>query len=280
MKLSQTIVTPVWLAQNSEMKNLRIVDIRGKVLPATQPKPHYFTHRQDYQESHIPGAVFVDWINDITVAGEQNMRIAPPEKFADLMGKLGIDNNSYVVAYDDANGMFAARLWWALNYYGHDQVAVLDGGWQMWVDEGRPTTDEIPFIKPVTFVPRQTNNAYCDADDIQARHGKSKLIDIRSALEFNGEASRAARSGHIPGAINVPRKSLLSSDGLVQPPEILADHFKAMGVSNDDEVIFYCNAGVSAAFGLLSYRVAGFDGGLVYDASWREWGNDESRPIE
>lgn len=280
MRLSQTLVTTVWLDQNLDMKNLRIVDIRGKVLPATEPKPHYFSHRADYEESHIPGAVFVDWITDITANGPDDMTIAPPEKFAELMGNLGIDNNSYVVAYDDANGMFAARLWWALNYYGHEQVAVLDGGWQMWVHENRPTTSEVPFIKPAEFVPEHTPKAYRDADAIQAKLGAAKLIDVRSTLEFNGEASRAKRAGHIPGAINTPRKSLLSADGLMQPSDILADRFKAMGINDGDEVIFYCNAGVSASFGLLSYRVAGFDGGAVYDASWRDWGNDDTRPIE
>ncbi|MBC8100735.1 MAG: sulfurtransferase, partial [Armatimonadetes bacterium] len=111
-----TLVTTLWLHEQlnakPEASQLRIVDIRGKVLPPTDPQPQYHSHRAAYEESHIPGAVFVDWITDITQAGPDHMQIAPPDKFAALMGNLGIGAQTFVVAYDDAGGMLAARLWW------------------------------------------------------------------------------------------------------------------------------------------------------------------------
>src|SRR5215213_4402399 len=124
------IVSTEWLHEHLNDQNLRIIDIRGHVLPASQPMPHYFNHEDDYRKSHIPGAVFVDWVNEITdPADPRHAQIAPPERYAEAMSRHGIGDGTLVVAYDDAAGMFAARLWWSLSYYGHTNVVVLDGGW-------------------------------------------------------------------------------------------------------------------------------------------------------
>jgi thiosulfate/3-mercaptopyruvate sulfurtransferase len=212
------------------------------------------------------------------------MQIAPPDKFAALMGKLGINERTFVVAYDDASGMFAARLWWALQYYGHDQVAVLDGGWQKWLAENRPTTAESPRIPVTTFTPKIKTSLRWTADDVQqALDSDMKLIDVRTSSEFNGESSRAKRFGHIPGAINLPRSDLVTADGALKPTGVLQDLFAVHEISPDSSetpVVVYCNGGVSASYGLLALRQAGFEGGAIYDGSWKDWGNDESRPIE
>jgi thiosulfate/3-mercaptopyruvate sulfurtransferase len=135
------LVTTGWLQDHLTDPNLRIVDIRGHVIPASEPLPHYFNHLDDYNKSHIPGAVFVDWVHEITdPADPRHAQIAPPERFSAAMSRAGIGSATFVVTYDDASGMFAARLWWALNYYGHHNVAVLDGGWNKWIAESRPTT--------------------------------------------------------------------------------------------------------------------------------------------
>src|SRR5215213_6165866 len=127
--LTNPLVTTEWLQDHLSDPHLRIVDIRGHVLPANQPTPHYFNHRSDHDLSHIPGAIFIDWVKEITdPADPRHAQIAKPERYAEVMSRAGIDENTFVVAYDDASGMFAARLWWSLNYYGHTQVAVLDGG--------------------------------------------------------------------------------------------------------------------------------------------------------
>lgn len=276
------LVTTAWLADHLDDPHLRIVDIRGHVLPATDPPPHYFNHRADYDRAHIPGAVFVDWVQEITDPDSPlHARIAPPERYAAVMSRISVDAETLVVAYDDADGMFAARLWWSLNYYGHERAAVLDGGWTKWTAEGRPVTAAIPAIRPAVFVPRLNPSLYRDADQVAAALAAgAPVVDVRSPDEYHGLASRARRAGHIPGAVNLPRRSLIAPDGTMPPPETLRELFAQAGVTGDaQEVIFYCNAGVSASYGLLALRVAGFTAGAVYDGSWKDWGNDDSRPI-
>jgi thiosulfate/3-mercaptopyruvate sulfurtransferase len=277
------LVSTAWLADHLQAANMRVVDIRGHVLPASEPPPHYFNHHADYLISHIPDAVFVDWVHEITdPADPRHAQIAPPERFAAAMSRAGIGDDTFVVVYDDAGGMFAARLWWALNYYGHSQVAVLDGGWQKWVAEGRPVSDVLPTFAPTTFTARPDPAWYRDgAQVLAALNSPTRLVDMRGAEEFRGEASRAVRKGHIPSAVNQPRRDLLGEDGALLPPEVLREKFAALGVTDDsEEVVFYCNAGVSASFGLLALRAAGIDApAAVYDGSWKDWGNDPEKPI-
>ncbi|MBZ0287408.1 MAG: sulfurtransferase [Anaerolineae bacterium] len=279
----QLLVTTDWLAQHLSDPNMRIVDIRGHVLPANQPTPHYFNHHDDYLKSHIPGAVFVDWVQEITDPGDlRHAQIAKPERYAAVMSRIGIDGDTLVVAYDDAGGMFAARLWWSLNYYGHTQVVVLDGGWQKWIGEGRPVTAEIPIVAAKMFVARPNPAIYRNAEQVlNALNSPTKLLDVRSAAEFAGDASRAKRKGHIPGAVHRSRQDLLQADGTMLPPDQLRAKFAELGITaSTPEVIVYCNGGVSASFGLLALRAAGFMQGAVYDGSWKDWGNTDDFPIE
>lgn len=277
------IVSTEWLAAHRSDPKLRIIDIRGHVLPASEPPPHYFNHRADYEQAHIPGAAFVDWVHEITdPADPRHAKIAPPERFAEAMRRAGISADSLVIPYDDANGMFAARLWWALNYYGHESVAVLDGGWTKWIAEGRAVETSLPTIPSGDFSARPQPDWFRDAAAVQAALGTAtKLVDMRGAAEFKGESSRAVRMGHIPGAVNQPRADLVGPDGALLPPEQLRAKFEALGVTDDaPEVIFYCNAGVSASFGLLALRAAGITAqAAMYDGSWKDWGNDPSKPI-
>ncbi len=277
------LVTTHWLHDHLTQPDIRIIDIRGHVLPADDPPPHYFSHKEDYLKSHIPGALFVDWVHDITDAeSPHGAQIATPDAYADLMGELGIGDNTLVIAYDDAEGMFAARLWWTLRYYGHDNVAVLDGGWQKWIAEGRVTTDKIPTVEPVTFTPKPVDKLRHTLQQVEASLNSPQmaLIDVRTPAEFNGEASRASRSGHIPGALNLPRKSLITEDGTMLSPEKLRERFAKIGVEADQgEVVLYCNGGVSASYGMLALYAAGFRDVSVYDGSWKEWGNLPDKPI-
>jgi thiosulfate/3-mercaptopyruvate sulfurtransferase len=276
------LVTTGWLADHLGDANLRIIDIRGHVLPPTEPLPHYHNHHEDYLKSHIPGAAFVDWVHEITdPADPRHARIAPPARFAEAMQRAGVDDDSFVVAYDDAQNLFSARLWWALNYHGHDQVAVLDGGWPKWVSEGRPVTSEITPPPPATFTPRPQAEWIRTAEDVASCDDGTVLLDLRSPAEFIGQASRAKRAGHIPGALNWPRNTLNAPDGTLLPADELRERLAELGLNDDEQpVITYCNAGVSASMGLLALRVAGFHNSANYDGSWKDWGNDERRPIE
>lgn len=271
------LVSTQWLADHLNDDNLRVMDIRGHVIPASEPPPHYFSHRAEYEQDHIPGAVFVDWVRDITDPDSPNgTQIAKPAVYARLMSRLGVGPETMVIAYDDANGMFAARLWWSLHHYGHKQVAVLDGGWDKWIAEDRPVTAAIPEIAPANFTPFPNSAIRRTIEEVATSN--AQLLDVRSADEFAGKISRVQRAGHIPGAINLPRKSLLNADGTLQSVDNLHQRFASL--DPEREVIVYCNAGVSASYGMLALLQAGFTQVAVYDGSWKEWGSDESRPIE
>jgi len=277
------LVSTQWLHNHLDDANVRVIDIRGHVLPASEPPPHYFAHPDAYAESHIPGAAFVDWTSDITDPDSPNgTQIATPDAYAALMGRLGIDDDTFVVAYDDANSMFASRLWWSLQYYGHERAAVLDGGWDKWVAEDRPVTAALPQITPTVFTPRKNPAIRRTVDEVAAAiGGDTVLVDVRSPGEFAGDASRAKRAGHIPGAVNLPRKTIVSDDGTLPDLDHLRQQFDAIGITPaTQEVVIYCNGGVSASYGLLALRLAGINNVALYDGSWKEWGNDDTRPIE
>lgn len=277
--MNNLLVTTEWLAQHLNDEQMRIVDIRGRVLPASEPPPHYFSHHEDYLESHIPNAVFVDWTSDIVEPDSPSYDVANPERYTALMSKLGIANDTTVVVYDDANGMFAARFWWTLTYYGHDGVFVLDGGWQKWLKGDYPTTLDIPEITSSNFLPKI--NSSLIATRVQIEESSPQLLDVRSPSEFAGETSRAQRKGHIPNAVNISRKSLVTTEGILKSSEELQELFSEQGITSDSsDVIVYCNSGVSASYGLLALRAAGIGNSRIYDGSWKEWGNDPNTAIE
>jgi thiosulfate/3-mercaptopyruvate sulfurtransferase len=147
------LVDTEWLQDHLEDPDVRVVDIRGYVkktnLGGGRQGAEYLPAREEYDEAHVPGAVFVDWTRDITDPDNPvPAQVAPPDRFAGLMGSLGIGDGTHVVVYDHAGGQFATRLWWALTYHGHDRVFVLDGGWNKWTAEGRPTTTEVRTPRP------------------------------------------------------------------------------------------------------------------------------------
>ncbi len=280
MAREDVLVSTAWLAEHLHDPDLRIIDIRGHVLPASQPPPHYFNHHADYLRAHIPGAVFVDWVREITdPADPRHARLAPPERYAEVMSRCGVSDSTKVVAYDDAGGMFAARLWWTLQYYGHAQACVLDGGWQAWCAEGREVSDVVAVPPSARFIPRPQPDLIRSGDQVAGRSPDAVLVDVRSPEEFRGDWSRAGRNGHIPGAVNLPRGGMVGPDGHIPPQTVLEAQFASIAAQDGDEVVFYCNAGVSASYGLLAWRAAGRHGGAVYDGSWKDWGNDASRPI-
>jgi thiosulfate/3-mercaptopyruvate sulfurtransferase len=282
MSASHPLVSTAWLEEHLDDPSVRIIDIRGHVTPASQPPPHYFNHHAQYLEAHIPGAVFIDWVHEITdPADPRHAQIAPPERYEAALQRCGVHEDTLVVAYDDARGMFAARLWWSLRYYGHVQAAVLDGGWERWTAENRPTTSLIPDIMPGTFRAQPQHHLRKTAQEVEASLGNQPLFDMRSTDEYLGRSSRAARFGHIPTAFSLPRSELTDAEGKMLPKEQLREKFGTFGIRDEAQpVIFYCNAGVSASYGLLALHAAGFAGGAVYDGSWKDWGNDPSKPIE
>jgi thiosulfate/3-mercaptopyruvate sulfurtransferase len=278
------LVETAWLAEHLHDSSLRIIDVRGEVQPPKElGKPLYLPKPDAYAEGHIPGAVFVDWVHDITDLDDPTpVQIAPPERFRAAMERLGIGDDTFVVAYDDHNNIMAGRLWWALRYYGHDKVAVLNGGYPKWISDGRAVTKDVPVIQHTTFTPKARPELRKTADQILPEtQAGAFLLDNRIPTDFTGETQRALRGGHIPGAINLPTGKLLDANLAVLDSETLKARFAEIGLTNPDQpVITYCNGGVNASLVALALDEAGFKNVAVYDGSWNEWGNDFARPVE
>ncbi len=277
------LVETDWLAARLADPRIRVVDIREIIKPPDAPKPWYLAQREAYAASHIPGAVFVDWTDDIVEpTAPIHMTLAGSERFKALMERLGIGDDHMVVAYDDTGGI-APRLWWALNYYGHSEAAILNGGWVKWQAEGRPVTAALPRHPAAVFTPRVTAGWRVGSAEVKAaiRDRGMVLVDCRSSREFVGEIGRGERRGRIPGAVNVPVGRFLDPRAKTwKDPAEIRKMFEAAGVTPDRRVITYCNAGVSASVGLFALKLLDYPETANFAGSWYEWEADPANPVE
>ncbi len=209
------LVSTDWLARHLSDPNVRVVDMRGSVV-TTQVAPgveqaDYLGARDEYLAGHIPGAVYVDWTKDIIDPDDPvPVQIAPPERFAAAMAERGVGDDTLVIAVDHSGGQFATRLWWALGHYGHDQVRVLDGGWNKWVKEGRPVEPDEVAVARAVFTPRTRPGLRVTAEQLAGLLDHPdldwQLVDARDAGQYSAAKRRGPRGGHIPGALHVPRE--------------------------------------------------------------------------
>ena len=279
-----------WLQDHLEDPDLRVVDIRGYVkktdLGDGRQRAEYLPAREEYDEAHVPGAVFVDWTRDITDPDDPvPAQVAPRDRFADLMGSLGIGDDAHVVVYDHDGGQFATRLWWALTYYGHDRVSVLDGVWNKGTDEDRPTTAEVPNPAPATFTPKIRNGWRKEAEEVlsASRTGDALVLDARDEGQYTGAVTRGeGHPGHVPGAKHLHADGLFGPDGTFLSDEDLEERLREAGVPEDREtpVVAYCNGGVAATVPLFALHRLGYKDLSNYDGSWNEWGVREDLPAE
>ena len=268
------IVETQWLAANLGAPGLVVLDGSWH-LPAEKRDA-----RAEHRAAHIPGALFFD-IDEMSDKGSALPHMLPPAgELAGRIGALGIGNDTAVVVYDaSAPGLFsAARVWWTLRTLGHDNVVVLDGGLRKWKAEGRPLEGgPAPQPKPRSFEARPRPGLVRSLAEMQAlvRAGDGQIADARGAGRFQGrepEPRPGLRSGHIPGARNVPFTTLLQSDGTLKPPADLAAVFASAGIDPARPVVTSCGSGVTAAvLSLALARIGRPDSGL-YDGSWSEWG--------
>ena len=237
-----------------------------------------------YRAAHLPGAHFLHLDHDLSgVKTGKNGRHPLPEigALSATLGRIGIDASKQVVAYDQNYGMWASRLWWLLHWLGHERAAVLDGGVDKWVAEGRPLTAELPVARAARFVPRPRPTA--SADEILRHLGDGTLtvLDARAPERYHGDIEPIDPvAGHIPGAINRPYTQNLTPQGTLKPAEALRPEFEAQLAGRaPGSVVHQCGSGVTACHNVLAMAIAGLPGSRLYPGSWSEWVSDPSRPV-
>jgi len=289
MERSRFLAETSWLAEHLNDPHLRVVDMRGYVRTVERDgvqDASYVGARDEYEQAHIPGALYIDWTSDIVDPDDAvEAQIAPARRFAEVMGRMGIGDQHLVVAYDaHPASQFATRLWWALNYYGHDQVVILNGGLPKWLHEHLPMTDVVPVYPPTAFTPVVQPQLRATAEEVLSSLGQQgvKMIDARDRGQYTGKVVRGhGRPGHIPGALNIPREELVDpATGTFRSNEELAQVFASANVSPEEHVIAYCNGGVAATTVLFSLAILGYPRLTNYDGSWNEWGVREDLPAE
>jgi thiosulfate/3-mercaptopyruvate sulfurtransferase len=267
----QLLVTTDWLAAHLGAPDVRILDASWYLPTDTR------NARAEYQAAHIPGARFFD-IDEISDDQSDLPHMAPPvEKFVSRMRAMGIGDGHRVVVYDGSGLFSAARVWWLFRLFGKEDVAVLDGGFPKWRDEGRPVEDTPPLLRDRHFTASRNAGLVRDVTQVAAavKLGDAQIVDARPADRFRGEAAEprpGLRSGHIPGSKNLPYRSVLNPDGTMKDPAEIRAAFAAAGVDPMKPVITSCGSGVSAAVLNLALERAGNRSHALYDGSWAEWG--------
>lgn len=239
-----------------------------------------------YGEGHIPGAHFapVDTALSGRKTGANGRHPLPePQAFADFLAQHGVGSETTVVAYDDAGGLYAARLWWMARWIGLRGAAVLDGGIGKWISEGRPLTTEVPPLKAARLVARAEPATVWSVAEVQAQLGSREtlVIDARAPERYRGEVEPIDRvAGHIPGAVNRPFKANLNADLTLRPADELRAEFTALlGTVKPENAVHQCGSGITACANLLAMEQAGLSGSKLYAGSWSEWIADPARPV-
>ena len=273
---NDVLVSTDWVAEHLDDDSIRIVEVDEN--PAL------------YAESHIPGAIGFDWKKDLQDQVKRDF--LDPEAFGELMGSRGISNDHTVVLYGDRNNWFAAYTYWYFRYYGHDNVRLINGPREKWIEEGRETSTEAPAHEATTFEAKPGDDTIrAKRDEVRsALDSETNLVDVRSPQEFSGELiamagyeqEGAQRAGHIPGAASVPWAKAVNEDGTFRSADELRELYTGAGViEGDAPIIAYCRIGErSAHTWFVLHELLGEANVKNYDGSWTEWGNLVDVPIE
>ena len=273
---TRALVSTEWIADHSTDKGLRVVEV--DVDPSA------------YEKGHIEGAVGWNWKKHLQ--DQINRDIASKEALANLLGQSGITPDTNIVLYGDNNNWFAAYAYWALKYYGHDKVQLVDGGRVKWEKEGRAYSTDVPDYPATSYKfhgsPKEDIRAY--RDHVLSKVGKAGLVDVRSPKEYSGELlapenlpqEGAQRGGHIPTAVSIPWGTAVNTeDGTFKSVEELKEIYGGKGITPGKEVIAYCRIGErSAHTWFVLKELLGYPDVKNYDGSWTEWGSSIRVPIE
>jgi thiosulfate/3-mercaptopyruvate sulfurtransferase len=272
------VVSTDWLVKHLGAPDLRVLD-------GTWHMPQLKRDaRAEFTQAHVPGAAFFD-IDAIADHSTTLPHMLPaPEAFAEAVGALGVGSGDRVVVYDTRGVVSAARVWWTFRAFGHDAVAVLDGGLKKWRAEGRPVESGAPPPPRRAFTarPRPALVRDLDAMRVNITSRAAQVLDARSAGRFAGtepEPRAGLRGGHIPGSLNLPYETLYRPDGTLKSPDELAGAVRAAGVDLGRPVVTTCGSGVTASVLALALYLLGRRDVAVYDGSWSEWGGRADTPV-
>jgi thiosulfate/3-mercaptopyruvate sulfurtransferase len=276
-----SLVTPAWLAEHLDDPRVRIVDTRWYL---TEPD----RGEAAYRVGHIPNAIYLHVDRDLAAPPLDDKTtgrhpLPSPQEFAETMANAGIYAETHVVAYDDAGGANAARVWWLLRYFGHEHASLLDGGLTRWLAEGRPLSVEVPSFPRGHFVSRPNPNLVVTKQRLVEllRDPHTLVLDTRAPERYRGETEPVdTRAGHIPGARSAPATgNLQGDDGRFRSPAELRARFDALGANGKDRIVAYCGSGVNAAQNIFALGLAGYDDALLYAGSFSEWSRDPALPV-
>ena len=276
------LVSTEWLAKHLNTPDVRVVDASWQ-LPGSEQNA-----LEEFENLHIPGAVYFD-VDDIADTDVDLPHMLPsPEIFSSKARKLGLGDGLKIVVYDGSGGyLAAARVWWMFRVFGHDDVAVLNGGLPKWQEENRPLESGPARPKERHFTARMDNTLTRDLGQVTANleSRREQVVDARNRSRFTGakpEPRPAKRQGHIPGSVNLPIGALMDpADGFtLRPADDIAAAFERAGVDRSKPVIATCGSGITAAVVALALYLLGHKDIPVYDGSWAEWGNRDDTPVE
>lgn len=274
----ELLAEPDWLWARRDDPGMRIIDC---------------ANIDRYTRAHIPGAAhrLLDdgealvaegsWIKDPV----DPAHVVGPDAVAAFARKLGISDDTTVVAYDDYNGTFATRLWWVLAYYGHADAKVLNGGWQRWLDEGRPATFRKTVPEPGHFTPRPNEAMRVRLDELRTRHAEPgvQVVNVLWPEVYAGMSNPFGnkRAGHIPASVNLPIEQFLVDQDVpvIKPAVDLRDVLRNSGLSPDKDTIVHCQAGIRTTMGVFALSLLGWDRVRAYEASMAEWANRDDTPL-
>lgn len=266
---TSSFVSCKWLFEHLDDPQVVIVDCRFSLADPQLGK-------QQYQVSHISGAYHLDLKEDLSSPVEEHGGRHPlpkPTELAEKLSAIGVNSQkTLVVAYDDSHLAFAARLWWLLRYLGHEQVAVLDGGFTGWQKAGYPVTNVIPSSRMATFVPQVQMHMVVDITAVKSRKDLPNvvLVDSRERDRYLGDREPIDKiAGHIPGAINYPWQEVIDTAGYLLP--LQQQNRRWSDIENAEEILVYCGSGVTACVNLLSLDLAGIHTAKLYPGSWSDW---------